>query len=83
MASAVQTRMANLQAIAAASQSEKDQLVELALGRIFSLMMRPYQDGDIAVYEECRAIVRACAPESAPPFQVSYARDYNKGAQGD
>lgn len=30
---------------------------QLALGRILRIASRPYQDGDIAEYERCRAII--------------------------
>lgn len=32
-------------------------LVSCALGRIFTMSMRPFQEGDIEEYERCRAIV--------------------------
>lgn len=60
--------------------------VELALGRIFRLLARPAQPGDVADYERCRALVldaldpdRAGLPDPAP----NYARDHRRGAAGD
>ena len=31
--------------------------VQLALGRLFRMMSRPYQEGDDAAYDACRAII--------------------------
>ena len=55
--------------------------VELALGRIFRLMSRPEQPGDVADYERRRAIVLdLCEPQ--PDYVPNYARDRLKGAAG-
>jgi hypothetical protein len=56
--------------------------VNLAMGRIFRLMSRPAQPGDVAEYERCRGLILdLCKPvaDHAPNF----ARDRLKGAQGD
>lgn len=57
-------------------------LVELALGRIFRIMSRPFRPGDIEEYERCRRIVLDNAPEATEDWIPNYARDYRKGAQG-
>jgi hypothetical protein len=62
----------------------KNTTVELALGRIFGMMQRPEQPGDVAEYERCRRIV---LDELAPlgpvvSYQPNYARDRNRGAAG-
>lgn len=57
-------------------------LVHLALGRIFRLMSRPFQEGDIEDYERCRAIVMD-ASDPIPYYTPNYARDRNRGAAGD
>jgi hypothetical protein len=56
--------------------------VQLALGRIFRLMSRPEQPGDAADYERARLVVLNAAPETAPDYVSSWARDRNMGAQG-
>lgn len=57
--------------------------LKLALGRIFRLMSREAQPGDIEEYERCRAIAMDIL--DPPPYQepVCWARDRLKGAQGD
>lgn len=56
--------------------------LHLAMGRIFRLMSRPEQPGDIADYERCRAMILNLSdnPRDEAP---NYARDRLKGAQGD
>lgn len=62
--------------------------VQLAFGRIFRLMSRPAQPGDIAQYYACRALILD-AYESThgglpqPEWEPDYARDRWRGAQGD
>ncbi len=50
---------------------------QLALGRIFRLMSRPFQEGDIEQYEAARAAFLNEAPQPEPPdqYQVNWARD--------
>lgn len=57
-----------------------DKKAQLALGRILRLAARPTQEGDIQEYERCRAIILDALEPSLTP---DYARDRNKGAQGD
>jgi len=33
------------------------QAVNCAIGRLFRLLSRPYQDGDVEQYEQCRRVV--------------------------
>lgn len=61
--------------------------VQMAIGRIFSLMSRPEQPGDVEQYEKARRVVLAFADDegrsSEPSYQFNYARDRLCGAQGD
>jgi hypothetical protein len=57
--------------------------MQLALGRLFRLMSRPSQPGDIEQYERCRAIVIAEADAAGWTWEdhhPNYARDHGKGA---
>lgn len=57
---------------------------ELALGRIFRMLSRPYRPGDVEEYERCRGIVLDMAgPAAVEAWVPNYARDRGKGAQGD
>ena len=56
--------------------------VSLALGRIFRMLSRPEQPGDIAEYERCRAIILAHTQPREIGYEPDYARDHLKGAQG-
>lgn len=56
--------------------------VELALGRIFRLMSRQPQPGDVAEYERCRALILdRCEPVHS--YAPNYVRDRLLGAAGD
>ena len=61
--------------------------VEMALGRIFSMMMRPEQPGDGDTYEACRLVIlnelSGEFGELPMAYRPSYASDRNRGAQGD
>lgn len=57
--------------------------VQLALGRIFRLMSRPAQPGDMAAYEAARALVLEASGEVAPPYRPNWIRDRGRGAGGD
>ena len=61
----------------------EQQAVELALGRIFRLMSRPFQPGDIEQYEAARRVVLECAGITPADYTHDYGRDRLKGAQGD
>ena len=37
-------------------ETEARRVAELAIGRIFRMGSRPYQEGDLEEYERCRAI---------------------------
>jgi hypothetical protein len=55
--------------------------VQLALGRIYMLLSRPFQEGDIEQYEAARAVVLAYTTGDMPPdYRPNYARHYNKGS---
>lgn len=55
---------------------------ELALGRILRMASRPSQDGDVAEYWRCRAIIMTDAPDFVDT-RPSWAVQRNNGAQGD
>ena len=57
--------------------------VQMALGRIFKLMSRPTQPGDVEQYEAARRVVMAHAGDVTPDWVPDYGRDRLKGAQGD
>lgn len=42
-----------------ATEAECHQLMRLAMGRIFLLGSRPFQEGDLEQYEAARAVMRA------------------------
>lgn len=43
------------------SQEEASQAMNLAIGRLFRMMSRPFQEGDIACYYECERICKEAA----------------------
>lgn len=57
--------------------------VKMALGRIFRLMSRPFETGDIEQYEQARAVIISVAQPIEPDYTFNYARDRLKVAQGD
>jgi hypothetical protein len=59
-------------------------IVNLALGRIFLLMSRPFQPGDVEEYERCRRIVMDhSGGDCAAPYAPNYVAQRLMGAQGD
>ena len=64
-------------------RTEDTETVELSIGRIFGLMSRPTQTGDVAEYERCRAIIMDLCEPVLPDYAPNYARDRMKGAAGD
>lgn len=63
--------------------TDRERIIELALGRIFRLGSRPTQPGDVAEYERCRAIILDATDDPHVDHRPNYARDRNRGAQGD
>lgn len=55
---------------------------QLAMGRIFEMLQRAAQSGDVEEYERCREIVLAeVAPTTQEPsWRPNYARDRRRGA---
>jgi hypothetical protein len=47
-----------------AMQPTNDQIINLAIGRIFRMASRPTQPGDIEEYERCKAIIMDLAEAS-------------------
>ena len=65
------------------TDDERRRAVGLAIGRLFSLTLRPSKPGDVEQYEVWRRVILECAPEVHPDYTPSYVRDRNKGAAGD
>jgi hypothetical protein len=59
--------------------------VDMAMGRIFGMMTRPTQDGDLQEYQRCRNLILDLTEGTIDTSDRSpcYIRDRNKGAQGD
>jgi hypothetical protein len=57
--------------------------VKAALGRMFRMMMRPYQEGDVAEYEKCRGVVLDCSPEPEEDHSPNWVLHRRMGAAGD
>jgi len=57
--------------------------VQLALGRIFRLLSRPFQEGDLEEYHRCRSIILDASPEPQEDHRPNWVRDRLRGAQGD
>ncbi len=57
---------------------------QLALGRIFRMMSRPFKEGDIEQYEAARSafLTEATQPEPPDPYQVSWATDRKLACMG-
>ena len=56
--------------------------VQLAIGRLFLLLSRPEQPGDIETFHKIRAIVLDSA-EHQPDYRPNYVAQRMTGAQGD
>jgi hypothetical protein len=52
--------------------------VQMALGRIFALMSRPAQAGDVEQYEAARRVVLTMAEEAGRDTRAGYAHDYGR-----
>ncbi len=57
--------------------------VKMALGRMFQMMLRPSQPGDVETYNAIRAIVMDAAEPQPQAWAPNYARDRMLGAAGD
>ena len=57
--------------------------VQMALGRIFKIMSRPFQEGDVEQYEAARRVVLAFSGDVTPDWVPDFGRDRLRGAQGD
>lgn len=44
-----------------ATPDELDTLVKMSIGRIFKLMSRPFQEGDIEQFEKAKSVIMSCA----------------------
>jgi len=55
---------------------------ELALGRIFGMLMRPTQPGDVEEYERCRCLVLDACDPLVPDWRPNWIRDRLNGAAG-
>lgn len=59
--------------------AEETQMVNMAIGRLFRIMSRPYQEGDEEQYEKCKDVITAIAGSGGTDYAPNYARDYRKG----
>jgi hypothetical protein len=57
--------------------------VQMALGRLFRMMLRPAQPEDIEVFHTIRALVLGAAGEQAQEYRPNYVAQRLQGAQGD
>lgn len=64
------------------NDAEKAVAVRCALGRMFSILMRPYRDGDDDEFSRCRSVVFDCSDAPPPDRRPDWARDRLKGAAG-
>jgi hypothetical protein len=62
--------------------TERSKVFEAAMGRIFRLGSRPFQEGDIEEYERCRAVIMNLAQTVPADHGPNIARDRGKGAAG-
>jgi hypothetical protein len=60
-----------------------DAAKKLALGRLFRICSRPFQDGDVQEYYRCRDILMMGDAEPALDARPNFVRDRLNGAQGD
>jgi hypothetical protein len=60
-----------------------NQIIELALGRLFRIASRPAQASDTEMYYKIRAIVMEQIGDAPQQYRPNYARDRLLGAQGD
>ncbi len=49
---------------------------ELAMGRIFGMMQRPEQAGDLAEYQRCKQIIMDAVGFETSDTEHCFARDY-------
>lgn len=56
--------------------------IKCAIGRILEILSRTFREGDFEEYERCRSIVLDQL-DSRDSYEVNYASDRLKGAQGD
>ena len=50
---------------------------DMAIGRILSIMSRPYQENDITSYEDMRTLILKLAPSSDDLYRPNVARDWH------
>lgn len=62
---------------------DKRHAIQLALGRMFGMMLRPFEPGDVEEYERCRAIVLDVSDPVTQDTRPNWARDRLRGAAGD
>ena len=57
--------------------------VQLAIGRLFLMLSRPEQPGDIETFHEIRSIVLDSSEQQTPDHRPNYVAQRMTGAQGD
>jgi hypothetical protein len=64
------------------SNSSNGSAVSLALGRIFGMMQRPTQPGDVEEYERCRAVILDELCPGTDPLPKTYRPNYLESFRG-
>lgn len=65
------------------NSKDHERIAELAMGRIFRMMSRPFQEGDVEEFYRCRDIVMSGVSQEPEDLAPNYARDRLMGAAGD
>lgn len=55
--------------------SEQRAAVNCAFGRIFAMLSRPTEPGDVAEYERCRRVVLDIVEPPIPDYRPDWTRD--------
>lgn len=63
-------------------ENDKESAMKLAIGRLLRTMSGDMQ-GDVEAYENARWVILELAGSVPQPYEVCYAHDRLKGAQGD
>ena len=65
-----------------AGPEEKRELARLAIGRLLRICSRPFQEGDVELYEEARSVLLHVSPQVDRAKAVFPLGDPRGGAQG-
>lgn len=64
-------------------EADEAKTIDLAMGRIFRMMSRPTQPGDVAEYERCRSIILNMVGDVPTSYVPNWAAQRLSGAAGD